>query len=234
MGSKQDLIGKKFSRLTVVREEFERSLNGSVVWQCLCDCGVYTRVPTKDLNSGNSKSCGCLNKETLATISTTHGMSKTRQYGIYAGILSRCNNANDTAYNNYGGRGIRVCTYWAASFENFWNDMSEAYTTVSTLERKDVNLDYSRENCEWISKKNQALNKRRYSNNKSGYTGISEQDRKYGVTLVATIQNPETGKAVIKTRNLSKISRELAITELLAWLEVKRKEFGYKTTHGSN
>ena len=82
--------------------------------------------------------------------------------------------------------------------------------------------------------KEQALNKGRYKNNKTGYTGISEQDRKYGPTLVATIQNPETGKPVIKTRNLLKVLREQALVELLAWLEEKRREFGYKITHGSN
>ena len=41
-------------------------------------------------------------------------------------------------------------------------------------------------------------------------------------------------KPVIKTRNLLKVLREQALVELLAWLEEKRREFGYKITHGSN
>ena len=234
MGRKARLEGKRFGKLTVLSETDKRNNQGCVLWECFCDCGNTSFVATSWLNSGNTTSCGCkhiIDKE------VKHGMSNTRIYAIWLGILSRCNNPKARPYTRYGGRGITVCDRWNSivrgSFENFLEDMQSGYTDEMTLERKDVNREYSLENCEWILKKDQALNKGRYKNNKTGYTGITEQDRKYGMTLVATIQNPETGKAVSKTRNLLKISREQAILELVAWLEEKRREFGYKETHGT-
>lgn len=59
---KEDLTGKKFGRLTVVK--YSNSKEGTRYWECACDCGNITYVPTKSLNSGNTKSCGCLRYET--------------------------------------------------------------------------------------------------------------------------------------------------------------------------
>ena len=59
---KDDLTGKRFGRLTVVKEDPIR--DGSYVkWICRCDCGniISTRAP--NLRSGNTLSCGCLQKE---------------------------------------------------------------------------------------------------------------------------------------------------------------------------
>lgn len=35
-----------------------------------------------------------------------------RIYKIWQGIRQRCNNPNNKDYNNYGGRGIKVCEGW--------------------------------------------------------------------------------------------------------------------------
>lgn len=60
-GRFQDLTGHRFGRLTVVgylKRESKRSL-----WSCICDCGNKKAVWPGSLKSGNSKSCGCLQKE---------------------------------------------------------------------------------------------------------------------------------------------------------------------------
>lgn len=237
MGKKANISGEKFSKLLVLSEADGRDKQGSVLWSCVCECGNTLSATTGSLRSGNTKSCGCVRKELLEKRNRKHSLAGTRLYRIWAGMLTRCTNPNSKQYPRYGGRGIVVCDRWnfsaGGSFENFMNDMRDGYSEDMTLERKDVNKEYSIGNCEWISKKDQALNKGRYKNNKTGYTGISEQDRKYGPVLVATIQNPKIGKPVIKTRNLLKISREQALEELLVWLEEKRREFGYKETHGT-
>lgn len=49
----------------------------------------------------------------------THGKSKTKIYYTWMDIRARCNNPNNKAYANYGGRGIKVCDSWDASFQSF-------------------------------------------------------------------------------------------------------------------
>lgn len=63
--SRNDLQGKRFGRLTVIAAT-EKRQNGSVVWQCRCDCGNSVLVSAADLQKGDTSSCGCLQKENLA------------------------------------------------------------------------------------------------------------------------------------------------------------------------
>lgn len=57
-----DLTGLKFNRLTVI-ERAERTKTGIIRWRCICDCGNETIVSSRHLINGDTKTCGCLNKE---------------------------------------------------------------------------------------------------------------------------------------------------------------------------
>ena len=57
-----DITGQRFGRLTAT-EPTNQIVRASVVWRCKCDCGNDAFVTVKDLRSGNTKSCGCLNHE---------------------------------------------------------------------------------------------------------------------------------------------------------------------------
>lgn len=88
-----------------------------------------------------------------------------RLYHIYNGMKARCYNKNEVAYPNYGGRGIRMCDEWLDSqcgFERFvdWA-LDNGYSDDLTIERVDVNQNYCPSNCTWITKDEQARNKRR-------------------------------------------------------------------------
>jgi predicted DNA-binding transcriptional regulator AlpA len=92
-------------------------------------------------------------------------------------MLNRCYKEWDTAFKNYGARGIRVCKRWH-TFENFWQDMGPTYCPGLTLERKNNNSGYSPENCEWATYTVQARNRRNSLRNinipqLSAETGIS-------------------------------------------------------------
>jgi len=93
-----------------------------------------------------------------------HGKSKTRLFSIWAGMKSRCSNTKQGSYDNYGGRGIKVCDDWLifGKFE-IWAKES-GYKDNLTLDRIDVNRDYCPENCRWATKLEQTINKRNTEN----------------------------------------------------------------------
>lgn len=55
--------GQKYNRLTVIEQTQERDSCGRIMWLCKCDCGNLTKVDSSSLRNGNTKSCGCLQKE---------------------------------------------------------------------------------------------------------------------------------------------------------------------------
>jgi hypothetical protein len=75
-------------------------------------------------------------------------------------MKSRCDNPIQTGYENYGGRGIKVCERWASSFEAFLSDMGDPPDDKAQLDRVDVDGDYEPSNCRWVSPKENSRNKR--------------------------------------------------------------------------
>ena len=62
MANIKDLTGQRFGRLTAIKPTDARK-EGSVVWECSCDCGNTTLASKRVLIRGEKKSCGCLQKE---------------------------------------------------------------------------------------------------------------------------------------------------------------------------
>jgi hypothetical protein len=74
-------------------------------------------------------------------------------------MKQRCLNPDNQAYENYGGRGITITKRWM-SYENFLADMGRKPSPELTLDRKNNDSGYSKRNCRWATRKQQANNRR--------------------------------------------------------------------------
>lgn len=169
----KDITGQKFGRLTAVKRE-GKTFDGKATWLFLCDCGGQIVCSGKDVRSGDRKSCGCLQRETVIKRNLKHGFA-TRVgshplYSIWAGMINRCCNPNEQSYPNYGGRGIVICDRWRNSFPNFLFDMGERPSPYHSLDRINNNGNYEPSNCRWALTAVQANNKR--NNTILEYNGV--------------------------------------------------------------
>lgn len=159
------MIGKKFGKLTVISRSVNNRWRG-LRWVCLCDCGKETITNGCDIRSGHTKSCGCL--------SVKHGQKKngttSKIYAVWYHMIDRCTNVKSKYYNDYGGRGISVCQRWM-KFENFSEDMGEVPQGCQ-IDRIDNNQGYDKENCKWVTPKQQQRNKR--SNHLATHNGKTQ------------------------------------------------------------
>jgi hypothetical protein len=151
----KDLTGMRFGSLMVLRLCESRALHGQTRWLVRCDCGVKKEVLSWALlkGKGATKSCGCMKSEYMSKAFTIHGMRRTNTYCSWACMKKRC--ARDKGYIQ---QGITFDHRWK-TFINFLNDMGEAPNGYS-LDRIDPFKSYSKENCRWVTKEQQANNKR--------------------------------------------------------------------------
>lgn len=170
-------------------------------WKCRCDCGTIKDVSGTSLRSGRSTSCGCdrsVAREVCKNNFTTHGETKTRLYQIWAGVHKRCENSNAYNYSDYGGRGIKVSDEWR-SFIPFkdWA-VSNGYTDGLSIDRIDVNGNYSPDNCRWVDSIAQANNRR--NNHYITFNGetktIAEWARDYNMNYKKLYKRIASGKSL--------------------------------------
>jgi hypothetical protein len=156
------IFGQRYGSLVVIEEAPAKHCGKYRVRmvKCLCDCGFETITRFEYLKCGHTKSCGCNIKKISAKVRTTHGQSKTRLHGIWAGMLNRCRNKNVKSYKYYGAKGVHVCDEWL-NFANFMDwAIDNRYRNNLTIDRKNPFGNYEPSNCQWIPKGEQGKNRR--------------------------------------------------------------------------
>ncbi len=103
-----------------------------------------------------------------------HGESRSRLYGIWCNMKTRCTNPRGRFYSYYGGRGISVCSEWTDSYKAFRDWANEnGYAGDLEIDRIDNDGNYEPSNCRWATRRQQSQNTRPRKNSTSKFKGVS-------------------------------------------------------------
>lgn len=144
---------RRYGRWTVLGDAEPRGRMPHV--SVRCDCGTKRDVSYYNLIRGQTRSCGCLQREVASQVHATHGMSSHPAYNQWKNMHQRCADHSQD-YSYYAGQGIRVCKRWN-SFEKFWQDMGPSWQAGLTLGRINGDKGYSPSNCRWETQQVQLL-----------------------------------------------------------------------------
>lgn len=152
---KLDLTGQKYHRLTVL--DAAPPVNGRSAWRCQCDCGIIKVVKTDDLRSGDTKSCGCWNREQNSR-RAVNMYSKCIKYTPIEASARRVwrNRYSEMPFEDFYTISQNNCYYCEEAPSNVQNgatknssqDMkNNGYYKYNGLDRLDNSKPHSKENC---------------------------------------------------------------------------------------
>jgi len=200
-----NMEGMAAGRWTVLR--MAGTKKGSALWLCRCSCGNEGIVDGYKLRSGRSKSCGCLQVESV----TSHGLRKHLLYPVWGDMKDRCINKNDESYRHYGGRGILVCDEWLDNFQAFYDFcMENGWRKGLQIDRIDNDGNYEPDNCRFVTS---AVN-----NQNSSRTKLTEDD-------VLDIRNRA------KTETHTQLAEEFGVCRSTITLTVNHKRWKEDLCH---
>jgi hypothetical protein len=163
--------GTVYGRLTLTGKNQMKSMYGQLrrLVEVDCECGIRKWVLFNRLVVGDTKSCGCLQRDVAREVNTTHGLSQHPLYDVYHAMLKRCFISTDDAYKDYGQRGISVCEEWQENFVTYYEwCIANGWKEGATIDRKNNDGHYGPNNCRIVGghgdRKVQSRNNRRNKN----------------------------------------------------------------------
>lgn len=218
-----DISGQRFGRLTVLAKHPASSKSGGSLWDCACDCGAKKTINGSNLRNGAIRSCGCLASEWASQMGSNpeftakriakivrHGNKRrgamTVEYRTWLGMKRRCYDAKSRDFANWGGRGIRVCDRWNASFEAFLADMGPRPPGPYSIDRVDPNGDYAPDNCRWATADQQAEHTRvalKIVHNGVTYETLAAACRAVGIPITRAHYRLKAGMPMVQVLSTS-------------------------------
>lgn len=158
-----DLTGRAFGRLTVLRRGDAPANDRTAWWFCRCSCGASVTTAGGRLRLGQTQSCGCLHREVVSALMTTHGAAgrdrRTPEYVAWRSMIARCYTPSATSYPRYGALGVTVCDRWRESFESFLADVGRRPSGGHSIDRINNACGYEPDNVRWATATEQSLNR---------------------------------------------------------------------------
>lgn len=166
--------GQRFERLTFIRETSEVGSQDVTVRRahCICVCGTLVKTWVHNLTNGIARSCGCLQREQAMRIGknqATHGLTRHPHYARWCNIRARCADPNNSHYEYYGARGIRLWSEWydVTTFVAYLESALGPCPPGHSLDRIDNDGNYEPGNLRWADPITQRHNQRRGTSWKS-------------------------------------------------------------------
>lgn len=210
-----DIKGMRFGRLTAIEKLDERYYEGSsktprIQWRCKCDCGEEVIVTGKSLRSGNTKSCGCLNRDINAERLSQQrkGYNNYELHKDYVTMYTLNNEpfyvdledfdyvkdicwyigVDDYLYGKYQDSCLRLHSYIMSRYEY----VDGKNYIVDHIGGNKTRNDNRKSNLRVVTFKQNAMNRKKRTDNTSGITGVSWSDTEH--KWVAYIGNKHLGR----------------------------------------
>jgi hypothetical protein len=136
----------------------------------MCKCGKETKSYYRTVTCGRKKSCGCLIGGGYRRNAKYNYFGSEKLRRAYYTMINRCYSENDSAYEWYGGRGVRVCKEWRDNPQSFFDWGKDEGVVIGMTLDKDIKgggMLYSPETCCWVTHKVNCQNRRPKGSNKN-------------------------------------------------------------------